>query len=193
MQKLAAADLFKLEEYAERRAEFRRRVIAHKKNRAVHLGPHLSLLFEDRLTVQYQVQEMLRIERIFERAGIEEELAAYNPLIPDGANWKATCLIEYEDAEERAQRLVELRGLERRIWVQVGEGARIFAIADEDLDRENDTKTSAVHFLRFELDAASAADARSGAPLRFGVEHPAYRFTLAAAPATAQALAADLS
>ncbi|HZR37775.1 MAG TPA: DUF3501 family protein [Nevskia sp.] len=193
MSKLAAADLMKLEEYAERRTAFRARVLQHKKPRKLHLGPHLTLLFEDRLTIQYQVQEMLRIERIFERKAIEEELEAYNPLIPDGSNWKASCLIEYEDPAERARRLVELKGVEHRIWVQVGEGPRITAVADEDLDRENETKTSAVHFLRFELDAASARAAKAGAALSFGVDHPAYREAVQVSEATREALAADLA
>jgi hypothetical protein len=193
MQKLTSAELFKLEDYAERRPAFRKQVIEHKKHRKVHIGPNLTLLFEDRLTVQYQVQEMLRIERIFVRAGIEEELAAYNPLIPDGSNWKATCLIEYEDPAERALRLAELRGLERAIWAQVGDGPRIAAIADEDLERENEQKTSAVHFLRFELDPASAQAAKAGARLRFGVDHPAYTHSVDLPPASAASLAADLS
>jgi hypothetical protein len=193
MNKLTVAELMKLEEYAEQRPAFRQRVLAHKKPRKLHLGPHLTLLFEDRLTIQYQVQEMLRIERIFERAAIEEELGAYNPLIPDGSNWKASCLIEYEDPAVRAQELVKLRGVEDRIWVQVGEGAKIYAIADEDMDRENDTKTSAVHFLRFELDAASLKAARAGQKLRFGVDHPAYSETVDVTEETRAALAADLS
>lgn len=193
MQKLTAADLLKLEDYATRRPEFRRRVIAHKQHRKLHLGPHLTLLFEDRLTVQYQVQEMLRIERIFEHAAIAEELAAYNPLIPDGSNLKATCLVEYEDPVERARALAELKGLERGIWAQVGAGPRSFAIADEDLERENDHKTSAVHFLRFELDADSIRSLRSGAALQFGVDHPAYTYHVTAAADVAAALAADFS
>jgi hypothetical protein len=189
---LTTSDLMKLEEYAEQRTAFRARVLEHKKQRKLHLGPHLTLLFEDRLTVQYQVQEMLRIERIFERAAIEEELGAYNPLIPDGSNWKASCLIEYEDPAERAQELQKLRGIEDLIWAQVGEGPRIHAIADEDLERENETKTSAVHFLRFELDAASKSAARAGAALRFGVEHAAYRAAVTVAEAVRAALVQDL-
>ncbi len=192
MHKLTAADLMKLEEYAERRQAFRKQVLEHKKHRKLHLGPHLTLLFEDRLTIQYQVQEMLRIERIFERAAIEEELGAYNPLIPDGSNWKATCLIEYEDAADRARQLVLLKEIENRIWVQVGAGPRIHAIADEDMERENETKTSAVHFLRFELDETSHAAARSGAALRFGVDHPAYHEAVQLPEPARQALAADL-
>jgi hypothetical protein len=192
MQKLTTADLMKLEEYAEQRPAFRRRVLEHKKARKLHLGPHLTLLFEDRLTVQYQVQEMLRIERIFERAAIAEELESYNPLIPDGGNWKATCLIEYEDPAERARQLEILKGIEDLIWVQAGEGPRILAIADEDLERANVTKPSAVHFLRFELDAASIAAARSGAPLRFGVNHAAYQELVTVEEPVRAALAADL-
>ena len=192
MKALHAADLMKLEEYAEQRPAFRKRVLEHKQRRKLHLGAHLTLLFEDRLTIQYQVQEMLRIERIFERAAIEEELGAYNPLIPDGGNWKATCLIEYEDPLERARHLAELKGIENLIWAQVGEGTRIAAIADEDLDRSNDSKTSAVHFLRFELDPASRKLAKAGARLRFGVSHPAYSEAVAAPEPVRLALLGDL-
>ncbi|MDR3417968.1 MAG: DUF3501 family protein [Nevskia sp.] len=193
MQKLRVADLMKLEDYAERRPAFRQRVLEHKRQRKLHLGEHLTLLFEDRLTIQYQVQEMLRIERIFERAGIEEELAAYNPLIPDGGNWKASCLVEYEDQAERARQLEVLKGIERGIWVRVGEGPRIVAVADEDLERENETKTSAVHFLRFELDTASRQAAKTGAVLRFGVDHPAYTLAVEVPEAVRLALVGDLS
>ena len=193
MQKLTAADLMKLEDYAGQRPAFRQRVLQHKQQRKLHIGQHLTLLFEDRLTIQYQVQEMLRIERIFERGAIEEELGAYNPLIPDGSNWKATCLIEYEDPVERARHLAELKGIEDLIWVQVGEGPRIAAIADEDMDRANETKTSAVHFLRFELDQVSLGAAQAGGTLRFGVSHPAYSETVEAAEPVRKALAADLA
>jgi hypothetical protein len=193
MNRLAAAELMKLEEYAEQRTAFRARVLEHKKHRKLHLGPHLTLLFEDRLTIQYQVQEMLRIERIFERRAIEEELDSYNPLIPDGSNWKATCLIEYEDPAERARELQKLKGIEDRIWAQVGEGPRVYAIADEDLERENDTKTSAVHFLRFELDPEARQAARAGVRIRFGVDHPAYTETVELADAARRALVADLA
>jgi hypothetical protein len=175
MQKLRASDLFSLERYARERLEFRARVMAHKKNRQVGVGPHMMWLFEDRLTVQYQVQEMLRTERIFEAEGIAEELAAYNPLIPDGRNWKVTLLIEFPDPEMRRVQLERLRGVEDRCWVQVGELPRLFAIADEDLERENETKTSAVHFLRFELTEEMAAQLKSGASLALGVDHPAYQ------------------
>jgi len=193
MKPLSVADLMKLEDYAEQRPVFRQRVLQHKKQRKLHIGAHLTLLFEDRLTIQYQVQEMLRIERIFERGAIEEELGAYNPLIPDGSNWKATCLIEYEDPLERAQHLAQLKGIEDLIWVQVGEGPRISAIADEDMDRANETKTSAVHFLRFELDAASLKAAEAGSKLRFGVNHPAYDETVEVSALVRAALVADLS
>ena len=190
---LTTADLMKLEEYAEQRPAFRAKVLEHKRKRKLHIGPHLTLLFEDRLTIQYQVQEMLRIERIFERAAIEEALGAYNPLIPDGSNWKASCLIEYEDPAERAQELQKLRGIEDLIWAQVGEGPRIHAIADEDLERENETKTSAVHFLRFELDAGSKQAAKGGAALRFGVDHAAYREVMTVPEAVRVALVLDLA
>lgn len=193
MEKLKIADLWKLEEYAERRQAFRRQVIEHKKNRKLHIGPHMTLLFEDRMTIQYQIQEMLRIERIFERPGIQDELDAYNPLIPDGSNWKATCLIEYEDPAERARRLVEMRGLEAGIWVRVGDGERIAARADEDLPRSDEEKTSAVHFLRFELDAETRMRARTGAAICFGVDHPAYSAAAQAPEPVRQALIADLA
>jgi hypothetical protein len=173
--KLAPADLMSLERYSRERPEFRARVIAHKKNRQLNVGPHIMWLFEDRLTVQYQVQEMLRTERIFEAEGIAEELAAYNPLIPDGRNWKATLLIEFPDPEVRKVQLENLRGVEDRCYVQVAGCERLFAIADEDLERENETKTSAVHFLRFELTDGMAQALKSGASLGLGVDHPHYR------------------
>jgi hypothetical protein len=169
--------LLSLEAYARERDAFRARVIEHKKHRTVHLGEHVTLLFEDELTIRYQVQEMLRIERIFEEDGIRHELDAYNPLVPDGANWKATMLIEYPEADQRRRMLGELKGIEGRVWVRVGDGERVSAIADEDLERENDEKTSAVHFLRFELGAA-AARLKQGAKLAIGVDHPAYSATV---------------
>ena len=184
--------LLSLEAYARERASFRAKVIEHKKHRSVALGEHLTLLFEDELTVRYQVQEMLRIERIFEEDGIRHELAAYNPLVPDGANWKATMLIEYPDAEERRRMLAQLKGIENRVWVRVGGGERVYAIADEDLERENDEKTSAVHFLRFEIDAAMRAALRRGAALVVGADHPAYRAQVSLNPAVREALVADL-
>jgi len=191
--KLAPGDLFTLERYARERPEFRARVIAHKKNRQLNVGPHTMWLFEDRLTVQYQVQEMLRTERIFEAEGIADELAAYNPLIPDGRNWKVTLLIEFPDPEIRRVELERLRGVEDACWVQVGDLPRLMAIADEDLERENETKTSAVHFLRFELDDIAAAKLKGGAALALGVDHPNYRHTTGPLPDNVRAaLAADL-
>ncbi len=172
--KLQPADLFSLEQYSKTRKDLRARVIAHKKVRTIPVGPHTTWCFEDRLTVQYQVQEMLRVERIFEAEGIEEELAAYNPLIPDGSNWKATLLIEFPDAEERRRELARLKGIEDHCWAQVAGHARVYAIADEDLERENDHKTSSVHFLRFELTPAMVASARSGAAVSLGVDHEHY-------------------
>ena len=192
MKKLTVKDLMKLEEYAEKRAAFRARVIEHKKPRKLHIGPHMTLLFEDRLTIQYQVQEMLRIERVFEKAAIREELEAYNPLIPDGANWKATCLIEYDDPEVRRRELGKMRGVEDGIWVQVGGGEKLTAIANEDMPRSDADKTSAVHFLRFELPKKSIAELKAGATLRFGVDHAAYTYSVMASDATRAALIADL-
>jgi len=185
--------LMSLEAYARERNAFRAKVLEHKKRRKVHLGEHVALDFEDELTIRYQVQEMLRIERIFEDRGIQGELDAYNPLIPDGSNWKATMLIEYPDADERRRMLAQLKGIERRVWVQVEECERVFAIADEDLERENDEKTSSVHFLRFELSAAMRERLRRGARVTAGVEHPAYRASAELAPETRSALAADLN
>jgi Protein of unknown function (DUF3501) len=179
MKKLDVDDLLSLERYSRERSEFRARVIAHKKDRRVAVGPNVTWMFEDRLTVQYQVQEMLRTERIFEAEGIAEELAAYNPLVPDGRNWKATLLIEFPDPELRRIALEKLRGVEDRCWVQVGDLPRVYAIADEDLERENETKTSAVHFLRFELGDAGTAKLKGGAALSAGIDHPEYSHTLA--------------
>ena len=192
MNKLIPGDLLTLEAYAKARPEYRQRMIAHKKNRTVALGDHITLLFEDELTVRYQVQEMLRIEKIFEEAGIRDELDAYNPLIPDGSNWKATMLIEYPDVEERRVMLARLKGVEDRVWVQVDGCARVCAIADEDLERENDEKTSSVHFVRFELDAAMKNALRAGAKLTLGVDHPAYAEQVDAGPAVSGALFRDL-
>jgi hypothetical protein len=172
MNLLTRSDLLSLENYATERAAFRARVIAHKKARAVALGAHVNLLFEDRLTVQYQIQEMLRIERIFEAAGIQEELDAYNPLVPDGHNLKATMLFEFPDPAERAERLSQLGGIEHRVYAEVEDQPRRFAHADEDLDRSNEDKTSAVHFLRFEFSPDAIAALRAGAALWFGIEDP---------------------
>lgn len=172
MRKLTRDDIYPLERYAIERPAFRARAIAHKRARTLHLGAHATLLFEDRLTVQYQVQEMLRIERIFEPAGIEAELAAYNPLVPDGRNLKATLLFEYEDAEQRRRELARLGGIEHRLHADVEGHPRILAIADEDLDRTDAGKTSAVHFLRFEFTAAQIGALRAGAALSFGIDDP---------------------
>jgi hypothetical protein len=194
MKKLAASDLMSLERYSRERPDFRTRVIAHKRDRQVNVGPNTMWLFEDRLTVQYQVQEMLRTERIFEAEGIADELAAYNPLIPDGGNWKVTFLIEYPDPEVRRVQLEKLRGVEDRCWVQVSGFERVFAIADEDLERENEVKTSAVHFLRFELSAAMSAKLKGGAALSIGIDHPNYQHQVSpAADNVRAALAADLA
>jgi Protein of unknown function (DUF3501) len=179
MNRLAPADLLSLEQYARERAAFRARVLEHKRARQLEVGPNTTWCFEDRLTVQYQVQEMLRTERIFDPEGIADELAAYNPLIPDGANWKVTLLIEYPDPEERARRLERLKGIEDRCWVQAGALERVYAVADEDLERENERKTSAVHFLRFELGTQAVEALKRGAPLSVGVDHPQYRHVLA--------------
>jgi hypothetical protein len=194
MQKLTRTDLMSLEDYARQRPQFRAQVLKHKSARQLAVGPHATWLFEDRLTVQYQVQEMLRAERIFEPEGIADELGAYNPLIPDGHNWKATLLIEFPDPHERARQLTQLKGVEDRCWVQVEGCDRVFAIADEDLERENDEKTSSVHFLRFELTPAMVAGLKAGAGLAVGVDHERYRYAVADVPAAIRvALTADLS
>jgi len=191
VNKLSAADLMSLEQYARERPAFRARVLQHKSERQLAVGPNATWAFEDRLTVQYQVQEMLRAERIFEPAGIAEELAAYNPLIPDGSNWKVTLLLEFE-AAERPQALARLKGVEDR-WVQVEGHERVFAIADEDLERENEQKTSAVHFLRFELTAPMIASLRRGAAIGVGTDHEHYRHAVApVAPAVQRSLVSDL-
>ena len=194
MSKLSVSDLFTLEGYARERPAFRAKVLQHKRARQLAIGPNTTWLFEDRLTVQYQVQEMLRAERIFEPEGIDEELSAYNPLIPDGHNWKVTLLIEFPDEGERRRELANLKGIEDRAWVQVSGHERVFAIADEDLERENDEKTSSVHFLRFELTAPMIAGLRAGAGLGAGIDHEHYRHSVPeVGAATRQALTADLS
>jgi hypothetical protein len=175
MQKLSRSDLLSLEQYAEDRSAFRDRVMAHKKNRRLHLGTNAALYFEDRLTMQYQVQEMLRIERIFEASGINEELEAYNPLIPDGSNWKATFMVEFPDEDERREMLAKLVGIEDRVYVHVADFERVYAVADEDLERADSSKTSAVHFLRFELPPEQVAALKSGAPMMAGIDHDVYR------------------
>ena len=174
MKKLSHADLYSLEEYSKVRPEFRARVMEHKKNRRLPIGEHAMLYFEDALTMQYQVQEMLRLERIFEHEGIQEELDVYNPLIPDGMNWKATFMMEYEDPEERRKALAELIGVERGLWVQVEGFDKVHPIANEDLDRETEDKTSSVHFVRFELTPAMVSAVKQGATVSAGITHPAY-------------------
>lgn len=194
MPKITRDTLMTLEAYARSRPDFRARVMAHKKDRALALGDNITLLFEDELTVRYQIQEMLRAERVFEEVGIQDELDAYNPLIPDGSNWKATMLIEYPEAAERQRMLARLIGVEDRVWMQVAGHARVYAIADEDLERENADKTSSVHFLRFELDRAMSQALKQGAQLAAGVDHPSYTAVIAAlAPASRESLIADLS
>lgn len=187
MPRISRDSLLSLEAYARQRAEFRARVIAHKKTRSVQIGSNVTLIFEDELTIRYQVQEMLRIERTFEEAGILDELEAYNPLIPDGSNWKATMLIEFPDAEERKQQLARLIGIEDKVWIEVAGCDRVFAIPDEDLERENEEKTSAVHFLRFELDGAMKQGLRDGAELSIGIAHPEYAAAAAPIPAAVRA------
>ncbi|HXH04551.1 MAG TPA: DUF3501 family protein [Candidatus Competibacteraceae bacterium] len=192
MQKLTRADLMSLETYAAQRPAFRARVLAHKKPRQVRLGEHASLLFEDRLTMQYQIQEMLRIERIFEPEGIDGELEAYNPLIPDGRNLKATFLLEYPDIAQRQAALAQLIGIEDRVWLRVAGCEPVWAIADEDMERENEYKTSSVHFLRFEFSPVMIAALREGAALAAGIDHPGYRVSVDPLPEpTRQALLAD--
>ncbi|HEV7821600.1 MAG TPA: DUF3501 family protein [Burkholderiales bacterium] len=174
MTQITPDSLMTLEAYSKARKDFRARVLAHKKNRTVALGEHVTLIFEDELTIRYQIQEMLRVERIFEESGIRDELEAYTPLIPDGSNWKATMLIEYPDVAERQAKLATLRGIEDCVWVCIEDHQRVYAIADEDMDRTNDEKTSAVHFLRFELTAPMIAALGAGGTLAIGVEHAAY-------------------
>jgi hypothetical protein len=194
MNKLNRDSLFSLEKYAEVRPEFRARVIAHKKNRRLPVGPNAALYFEDALTMQYQVQEMLRIERIFEAVGIQEELDAYNPLIPDGSNWKATFMVEYPDENERRVQLEKLLGIEKHVWAQVADFARITPIADEDLEREDEHKTSSVHFLRFELTPEMVAAVKDGAAVSMGIDHPAYTYSVEPIPQNVRdSLAEDLS
>lgn len=193
MTKLSRTDLYSLEEYSEIRDEFRARVMEHKKNRRLDIGDNLVLLFEDRLVMHYQIQEMLKAEKIFDADGIQEELDAYNPLIPDGTNWKATMMIQYADVAERQQMLAKLVGIENRIWLRIGDHDKVYPIADEDLERATDDKTSAVHFLRFELAPTMIADIHKGASISAGVDHENYSVTLDAIPDNvATSLAQDL-
>jgi hypothetical protein len=190
---LTHADLYSLEQYHRLRPEFRARVISHKKNRQLPLGPNATLYFEDALTMQYQVQEMLRLERMFEPELIQEELDVYNPLIPDGSNWKATFMVEYPNEDERKRALAKLIGIEKAIWVQVADFARVNPIANEDLDRETEDKTSAVHFLRFELTPEMVAAVRAGAAIRAGIDHPQYQAAITVPAGVRDSLAADLT
>ena len=191
MATITRDSLLTLEAYAKQRKDFRARVLLHKRDRTVHLGEHVTLLFEDELTVRYQVQEMLRIEKTFEEAGIQDELDVYNPLVPDGTNLKATMLVEYEDADERRVALARLRGIEEAVWMRVADCRPVRAIADEDLDRSNEQKTSSVHFLRFELAAPDIAAFKAGQSVSVGVDHPAYRAEVALAQPVRDALKAD--
>jgi hypothetical protein len=194
MKKLNREDLFSLEKYAEVRPQFRTQVMAHKQNRQVSIGPNATLYFEDRMTMQYQVQEMLRIERIFETQGINDELAAYNPLIPDGSNWKATFMVEFPDVEERREALRRLKGIENRVWVGVAGFEPVRPHVDEDLEREDEEKTSAVHFMRFELTPEMVKAVKQGAAISMGIDHPAYTHQVDPLPAaTRDSLAQDLS
>jgi hypothetical protein len=192
MEKLSHETLMGLEEYARNRADFRARVIEHKKDRRVAIGDHAALYFEDAFTMQYQVQEMLRIEKIFEPEGIQEELDVYNPLIPDGNNWKATFMIEYQDVEERKAALAKMVGIEDKVWVKVSDHERVHPISNEDLDRTTEDKTSSVHFMRFELSADMVSAAKSGASITMGIDHPAYNYEVELSDSVRQSLVNDL-
>ncbi|MGB5830735.1 MAG: DUF3501 family protein [Thiohalocapsa sp.] len=192
MHSLTRDDLMSLEQYSEKRGACRAEVMAHKKDRQVPIGAHATLYFEDRLTMRYQIQEMLRVERIFEAGGIQEELDAYNPLIPDGTNWKATFMIEFDDVDERRDALARLIGIEDRIWVQIADQAKVYAIADEDLERATEDKTSAVHFVRFDLTPAMVSAVKSGSPVLTGSDHPEYSYQTELAAAVRNSLANDL-
>jgi len=192
MPQLTRNDLYSLEKYSAIKADFRARVMEHKKNRRVPIGDHATLYFEDALTMQYQVQEMLRLERIFEAESIQEELDVYNPLIPDGSNWKATFMVEYDDVEERKKALAQLIGIENTVWVKVGSFNKVFAIANEDLDRTAPDKTSAVHFMRFELTPEMVAAVKQDATIKAGIDHPAYRQETELPAVKRDSLAGDL-
>ena len=193
MNHLTRDDLYSLEKYAQARPEFRARVMAHKKNRRLALGEHAALYFEDALTMQYQVQEMLRLERMFEPDLIQDELDVYNPLIPDGSNWKATFMVEYPDAEERRQALARLVGIENTVWLRVQGHDKVFPIANEDLDRSSPDKTSSVHFMRFELTPAMCAAVKAGIPIRAGIDHPEYEIDIEVPDNVRASLAEDLA
>ena len=190
---LSRDDLWSLEEYSEQRDTFRAQVIAHKKNRQVFLGPHATLYFEDAMTMKYQIQEMLRVEKIFDRAEIQEELDAYNPLIPDGSSWKATFMIEYPDVDERAAALARMPGVEHKVWVKIGDVETTFAIANEDLERSTDEKAAAVHFMRFELNPADIAALQNGAGLHMGIDHPELPYQVEVPGNVVQSLTQDLT
>ncbi|MDD5403303.1 MAG: DUF3501 family protein [Sulfuricella sp.] len=192
MDKLSRENLYSLEKYAAIRPDFRARVMEHKKRRRVVIGPHAALYFEDALTMQYQVQEMLRLERIFEADGIRDELDVYNPLIPDGSNWKATFMLEYEDERERRVALARLIGIEKAVWVMVEGFGKVHPIANEDLERETEDKTASVHFLRFELTPPMVAAVKQGAIVRAGIDHPAYREEAELPQQVRDSLAGDL-
>ena len=192
MTQLTASDLMSLEQYARERADFRAKVLEHKKSRQVALGPNATLYFEDELTIRYQVQEMLRIERIFEAEGIEDELSAYNPLIPDGSNWKATFMLEYPDIDVRKRELAGLIGVEDKVWVQVDGHDKVYAIADEDLERDTDEKTSSVHFMRFELSDEMVQALKGGVGLAMGVDHDNLAVTVTVPDAVRASLVNDL-
>jgi len=192
--KLTREDLWGLEQYAEKRNEFRAQVMEHKKSRQVAIGPNATLYFEDRMVMQYQIQEMLRVERIFEKEAIQEELDAYNPLIPDGNNWKATFMLEYPDVEQRKVELARLLGVEKKVWVRIGDLDKVYPVANEDLERETEEKTSSVHFLRFELTPEMVTTAKSGAAISMGIDHDAYRYEVVpVADNIRQSLVADLN
>ena len=192
IQQITRDDLMSLEQYAEKRGEFRQQVLAHKKHRQIALGPNATLYFEDRLTLLYQIQEMLRIEKVFEADGINEELDAYNPLIPDGRNFKATFMIEYPDPEVRAAQLEKMVGIEDLVWMQIGDHDKVWAIADEDLERSTEDKTSAVHFLRFEIDDDMAGELKAGADWKVGVQHAIYTYDVTVEGETRASLLNDL-
>lgn len=193
MSKLTQADLYSLEEYARIRPAFRSKIMAHKKNRRVSIGEHATLYFEDALVMQYQVQEMLRIERIFEQQGIQDELDVYNPLIPDGMNWKATFMLEYQDVEQRRQALADLIGVEKALWVQIKGFPRVQPIANEDLERSTEDKTSSVHFVRFEFSPEMVAAAKQDAQINAGIDHPAYQEQTIIESAVRESLLGDLN
>ena len=193
MTLLSKKDLFSLEKYSEIRNEFRAKVMKHKKNRRLAFNNHAVLYFEDALTMQYQVQEMLRIERIFEAEGIQQELDVYNTLIPEGTNWKATFMIEYTNVQERKAALAKLIGVERSIWIKVEESEKVYAIANEDMDRETEDKTSAVHFMRFELTKDMITNIKVGLPIIFGIDHDLYKTEIIVPPKVQRALIVDLN